>query len=792
MPPSSLRTHVNELFSPELRVPQHDPNAYYSQPCHPLTINAIHSSPTNKTPSTRVPASQVVPVDSVQSSLHRDESQILAPQVPTSPSIALRQSLDVPTELINQQDVGSARVEVRENEAQLSACRATNERHTRRDATDDAIESHTEEGRSSDQPVPYEDTIVASRPSLREGPNIVRQRTEQPPASIKLPASKPSIQPDPHLPSREPQQAYSKLSFWKRYRLLRKMHIAGENTSTAVSQHPNASVSRPERRLSLNRTSETRNQVANTTDTIEFSASAETFSTHAVSVAIGSPHLYRLNDGTYVGKLKDLPPPATLEANWARTTRTRLVTDLRPVLASLPKALSRDETVIELELCMSGRVNSASNMVQLRPAIWIRCGSSRCRDSIRAAAADLLYIRVFQVHFQLNAPRFACLVRIRPISHSRAPAQPPPIVHPRPIRTVPTRQAIARQALVRPEKKNPADFFLNPDQDPSRPEIQQASPQMAELSWAPGFTQWPTYEQFSPGVQDLDPRHSSACGLRIEFEVSDGHATTVAASIIGGLVRCNGALYALTTAHAIFELLPAYDRLQSQAETHQYGDMSVLMSILKVKIGKCLTFHEKSELLRAEASPLIDYSRSDSPSTPTLNIRALGYGDRYLWPKSVGWPMPIMDSLHSNPTSSGSDFALIEIGKTAMRFNTYQPLANHSQRSLPQHAIRDVPMDLCSGPVLIILPESEVRSGSLLQSPTMFMDRSGVFETRKVYTDQKLGKCIAIHKEICWLTSSRKRVLRCVGSTRLKPTRHDHSNLRPRPIRAYASDATCL
>ena len=64
-------------------------------------------------------------------------------------------------------------------------------------------------------------------------------------------------------------------------------------------------------------------------------------------------------------------------------------------MASLPKSFSGDEAIIELELCMSGRVETASDRVLLKPSIWIHCGSKRCRDEIRKTVTDLSYLRAF-------------------------------------------------------------------------------------------------------------------------------------------------------------------------------------------------------------------------------------------------------------------------------------------------------------------------------------------------------------------------------------------------------------
>lgn len=117
--------------------------------------------------------------------------------------------------------------------------------------------------------------------------------------------------------------------------------------------------------------------------------------------------LYVVDEGLYMGGLRDFPPPPEIEFTWSTTIRSRLITDLRPVLASLPSSLARDATTVELELCMSGRNTAGSTTVHLKPTIWVRCGSKQAKKAVRAALADLSYLHAFPLHITLEAPRFA-------------------------------------------------------------------------------------------------------------------------------------------------------------------------------------------------------------------------------------------------------------------------------------------------------------------------------------------------------------------------------------------------
>lgn len=130
-----------------------------------------------------------------------------------------------------------------------------------------------------------------------------------------------------------------------------------------------------------------------------------------------------------------------------------------------------------------------------------------------------------------------------------------------------------------------------------------------------------------------------------------------------------------------------------------------------------------------------------------LKLRAMGYGNRYLWPDSVLMPLPIMSSFKTNSAFYESDFALVEVSESIKPCNTYQPIIPGSRKRKPslKCSVRNVSFTLHSGNVSIILSELETRSGFLLQRSALFMDRSGIFETRKIHTEEKLGTCSTCH-----------------------------------------------
>jgi len=672
--PVPLRAHVKDLLSPELRVPRHEPDLHASQPSEPLFVGAARSPTEVKLDSPRVSTIQVVPVDSVQNSLHRDESQTQAPPSQASPLVVPRDNLDPLADSIATQAVAATEAQVqesgvqREDESETTADLDIIPYPTLRGHTaigeitieipkdDDGQSGHTES-----QEIVHETGVDQGRPlPSQEGLDQTEHRAEQSPATIGRPPVAQSGQPDSQSHTTVSRQPYLKLFFWKRYRSSRNKQSSKKKAVTAGAQEAVASATTSPQHAQPEPIRSTIGSIHSSLMSPESSTSPDTLSVHTVTVSVDSPNLYRLDNGTYIGKLRWLPPPATVEATWSSTTRKRLITDLRPVLASLPKSLPRDETIIELELCMSGRIDAASNQVILSPSIWIRCGSKRCRDEIQKAVADLSYLRAFQVHFRLDAPRFACRsTRCSSIVARQATDTPSPSgrgglssgsIAGIAVGSVAVLGFVALVALYclrrRKHKKLEPEFLYPPPamsvypeglypsgQDPTKfPPTQPTLPPMTDFRESDGIWSsngqpldqpifWPTVEApghvasrymldpmtgstevgSSPGsyinartelstsrpdysgafhsvpahveegiTSEEETRASiSACGLQVEFEVSDGGVKHVAASTIGGLIRINGIVYGLTTAHSIFDLLPAYDRSQRYTTTYQ-------------------------------------------------------------------------------------------------------------------------------------------------------------------------------------------------------------------------------
>ncbi|KAH8731768.1 hypothetical protein GQ44DRAFT_721947 [Phaeosphaeriaceae sp. PMI808] len=126
---------------------------------------------------------------------------------------------------------------------------------------------------------------------------------------------------------------------------------------------------------------------------------------NCISKSINSTKVYSPEVGVFVGKLYNLPPPEELQMEWRQTIRPHLLKNLLTVIASLPPSLSRIETTIEPELCMSGKVLPGHLTVLLKPTIWLRCGSKPCQKAVQIAVEDIGHILRFPVHVTQFPPR---------------------------------------------------------------------------------------------------------------------------------------------------------------------------------------------------------------------------------------------------------------------------------------------------------------------------------------------------------------------------------------------------
>jgi hypothetical protein len=230
--------------------------------------------------------------------------------------------------------------------------------------------------------------------------------------------------------------------------------------------------------------------------------------TNIVKEEIHSSRMYSPEQGIFVGKLYELPPPEGLQLEWRQTIRPQLVKNLMTVIASLPQSLTRLETMIEPELCMSGENLLGHSIVTLTPTIWIRCGSIQCRKTVQRVVADLSHIQRFPVHVTLHAPR--------------------------------------------PASAGQASCSISRDTDPSVVDgLSSVNPSgPAPVAGMLNCISQINHSSLAVRVQSPTDNQHSACGLRVRFSSPNG---TIHTSTLGGLVLLDDVVLGLTTAHAIFD-----------------------------------------------------------------------------------------------------------------------------------------------------------------------------------------------------------------------------------------------
>jgi hypothetical protein len=241
---------------------------------------------------------------------------------------------------------------------------------------------------------------------------------------------------------------------------------------------------------------------------------------HTVLEPIGSGKLFSPEKGVYVGKLMELPPPERLQEEWRLTIRPQLLQNLMMVIVSLPKALPREQTIIEPEFYMSGIHTQGHPAVSLRPTIWIRCGSDSCRKAVQKAAADLSRVNQYRVHVTLHAPR-------RSSSSKQAPL-----------------------GLARGTTSSSTDM------------IDQISPVDPVQ---PGPTTSTDIDSVEIWVNSLHGNHQSACGLLVKLS---GPTGTSRHCTLGGLLMLNDTILGLTTAHGIYD--SGHEVSESSRQTRDY------------------------------------------------------------------------------------------------------------------------------------------------------------------------------------------------------------------------------
>lgn len=112
---------------------------------------------------------------------------------------------------------------------------------------------------------------------------------------------------------------------------------------------------------------------------------------------------------------------------------------------------------------------------------------------------------------------------------------------------------------------------------------------------------------------------------------------------------------------------------------------------------------------------LVGYSR--------LSLRASG-----------SWQTPSFDNL------DGADFALFKMLDGPVAPNSYvMPSSTSPKLAIDVIPVSRVISDMTSGPVFVICSQQDVRPGLLLEGSALFMNNTGVWETKKLYVEEPLG-----------------------------------------------------
>ena len=407
-----------------------------------------------------------------------------------------------------------------------------------------------------------------------------------------------------------------------------------------------------------------------------------------IIVPVDFDHIY-LRDKKrmiYVGKLKEMPPPPALEKEWIESVRSQLLNDLSPVINSLPHSLSLARTRCELELCMAGDARDKSGTVELKPTVWIRCGSPKCKKAVIEAVKDLSYIHLFSrgsIRVHLNAPW--------PAANSVG-------------------------------------------------EVLSAIEEPVSESQHRGFNRVRSPFEGMAGLQVrvMLPENSSACGMRVSI-TSVQNSRIAHNCVIGGLIRVDGIVYGLTTGHSFFDVLspnssedtdPSDDGADSGSDTLSLRDDAQRSFGIQLPLSLAAEGRLTSSAYRTEVSWSIGWS--DGALGPVSYAGLVG-SNRY------------MDHAYHTPVIS--DFALIEMSPTDPSLSNSYEYADIWTAGISEEPTRTIKWSVDhiaevpqSGEVIILSGKRGVQTAFMLDEDAVFMQRDATFWTKKLQTKYTLGQ----------------------------------------------------
>lgn len=396
------------------------------------------------------------------------------------------------------------------------------------------------------------------------------------------------------------------------------------------------------------------------------------------------PDVYKV-DKYYVGRLKELPPPSSVQGKWDEEVRPDLERHLCQATNMLSKSMPDEEVITEPVLCMAGKKCSPTSVplepgatcpkdpVALHPTIWIYCGGRKCKKQVSKAVSNLTYLQHFLKRFSMEAPHIS-LYAPWPAVREHSPVSPHQSLHQ--IAPIPTNN----------------------------------------ISFA---------------IQQMFSGQETICGARARFSIGISGGKVERYSTIGGLIVVDNSLFVMTSAHAIVNWLLANSRGIFSDETGSRSDMSTSAD------SESDTSSDSGSATSID-STISCSGRVASPGSPLPEARSLDAIEEGIW-TDLGLPRIMAYMTHGTingdysfpyQAPSTSDFALAEVRTGASLLNEYYDPDDDSMTMITDH----MPVQELSSEFVWIVTKcgNTPLKGYLLAGDACVILRGTVMRTKKI------------------------------------------------------------
>ncbi|KAF2736403.1 hypothetical protein EJ04DRAFT_551299 [Polyplosphaeria fusca] len=380
--------------------------------------------------------------------------------------------------------------------------------------------------------------------------------------------------------------------------------------------------------------------------------------THTKILSKRSSEIYKV-DKHYIGLLQELPPPIEIHDKWDRHVRPNLELYLCQATRTLSKSLRDEDVIIEPVLCMAGKRCSPSSLssglaaqppkdpVALDPMIWIYCGSKKCRKKVTEVTPSLAYVKHFE---RVNS--------MKPLHAS--------LHAPWPAAGESTSHSTNQSSSVSLHTKVSCDIWF-------------------------------------PVSEKLE-----VSGATARFTIRDDSTVTEHISTIGGLIKVDDKLYALTTAH------PILNGIQELAASDSDSEQDTSTDDEETSSGSGSDYSGQHHTL-GSCEPKV---RLDGEWTGLPPPSILAYLGKATTDGNYGLP---------RPTLTTSDFALLDIENIC-------PETAIDTKVVSDSIGND---DLFSGDVVVIASNTFAPiKGYLLKDNASIILRGEIVRTRKIQIKQ--------------------------------------------------------